>query len=50
MIMLNMVNLKEISVPDPVPLYVLHVMFILIVPILLLNFLIAMFSESAAQV
>ena len=49
-IMLNMINLREIEGPKPVSLYFLHVLYVFMVSILLLNFLIAVFSDSVNNV
>ena len=49
-IMLNMINLREIEGPEPVSLYFLHVLYVFMMSILLLNFLIAVFSDSVNNV
>ena len=50
MIMLNMINLGDIDGPEPVSLYFLHIFYIFMVSVLLLNFLIAVFSDSVNNV
>ena len=48
--MLNMINLREIEGPEPLSLYILHILYVFMVSILLLNFLIAIFSDSVNNV
>ncbi len=44
--MLNMINLREIDITETSSLYLIHVIYVFIVSVLLLNFLIAIFSDS----
>ena len=50
MIMLNMINLRDIEGPEPVSLYSFHIFYVFMMSILLLNFLIAVFSDSVNNV
>ena len=44
--MLNMVNLRDMDVTEAASLYLLHFIYVFMVSVLLLNFLIAIFSDS----
>ena len=48
--MLNMVDLSSLPAEDKTSLFILHVAFVVLVVILLLNFLIALFASSVAYV
>lgn len=50
MIMLNMVNLRDFSPADPFCTYALHGFYVFMTSILLINFLVALFSTSFARV
>ncbi len=50
MIMLNMVNLHQYNSPNETSLFILHIFYIFIVAILLINFLVAIFTSSYADV
>ena len=45
-----MINLRDIDGPEPVSFYILHVLYVFMVSVLLLNFLIAIFSDSVNNV
>ena len=49
-IMLNMVNLTTFNIHNQTILYLIHVGYIFIMAILMLNFLIALFSNSVSEV
>ena len=48
--MLNMIDLTEYDVLDDITLYALHMVYVFMIAILLLNFLIALLSTAAADV
>ena len=48
--MLNMIDLTEYDVLDDITLYGLHIVYVFMIAILLLNFLIALLSTAAAEV
>lgn len=50
LVMLNVYDLSGLDVSNAVVLYVFHVLFVLIIAVLLLNFLIAIMSTSASKV
>ena len=49
-IMVNMVDFHSYDVEDKTVLYLLHAIYVFMVPILLLNFLVALFSNSVSHV
>ena len=49
-IMINMVNFHSYDVADKTALYLLHAIYVFMVSILLLNFLVALFSNSVSHV
>ena len=49
-VMVNMVDFHSYDVADKTVLYLLHVIYVFTVPILLLNFLVALFSNSVSHV
>ena len=50
MVMLNMINFTQYDLKDPSVIYFTHVIFIFMVAILLINFLIAVMSDSASRI
>ncbi len=50
MIMLNMINLRKYNSADNTSLYTLHVLYVFMAAILLINFLVATFSSSYSEV
>lgn len=48
--MLDMMDFTQFDVTNPVALYVIHVLFVLFVSIMLLNFLIAIMTDSVSEI
>ena len=50
LVMLNMINFRQYDLHDAHVIYITHIFFIFMVSILLINFLIAVMSDSAARI
>ena len=50
MVMLNMVDFRRFAIAEPTALYILHIIYVFVTSILLINFLVALFSGSFGHV